>query len=215
VINGSNTGLASPLALALDSAGNLYVANCGCGFGPPGATSVEEFAAGSNGNVSPIRTISGKRTQLGTIEGIALDQQGFIYIANSFSADVTVYGPHSNGDTAPKRILSGLDVPVGLAVSGKSLFVTAVTAGTISRFSRKAGGNVPPHTKFEIDWPPNPSGQSLAGITASPDGTIYVAGFSAPLVAQYAPNARGEAQPLSVISGASTQLVLPTFVFVN
>jgi len=215
VISGSNTGLASPDGLGLDQAGNLYVANCGCNYGPPGPTSMEEFGVGVNGNVAPIRAISGKRTQLNNIEGLALDKAGFIYVANSLSADVAVFGPHSNGDVAPKRTLSGLDVPVGLATSGKSLFVATVGSGTVERFSRKAGGSVPPRSKFEIDWSGCPSGQSLVGIAAGPNSTIYVAGFCAPLVAQYAQNARGRAQPLAVITGASTKLAVPVFVYAN
>jgi sugar lactone lactonase YvrE len=216
VISGMNTGLASPLAMAIDSADNLYVVNCNeCHYGPPGTTSVEEFAAGSSGNVSPIRTISGKRTQLGVIEGIALDAKGSIYVANSFSAEVTVYGRHANGDAQPERVLTGVSVPVGLAVISRNLFITAVDQGEIARYSRKAAGNAQPRSRFAVNWPPDPSGQSLAGIAGAPDGTLYVAGFSAPLIAQYAAKSEGNAQPLAEIEGSNTQLVEPTFVFVR
>ena len=216
VISGSNTGLASPVALALDSAGNLYVVNCAqCGFGPPGTTSVEEFAIGSNGNVAPLRTISGDRTQLGLIEGIALDRKGSIYIANSLSSQVTVFDHRAHGNAQPQRVLNAPRVPVGLAIVGSSLFATAVWQGTISRFTRKAAGDASPRSTFAIGWSANPSGQFLGGIAGAPDGTLYVAGFSAPVIAQYSADANGRARPLKEIQGANTGLVFPTFVFVR
>ena len=110
VIEGAATGLAfATRAGALDSAGNLYVANCGteCNYGPPGPTSVEEFAPGSNGNIAPMRTISGGRTQLGQADGIAVDDKGDIYVGTAKQQAVTVYGPRAHGDSRPIRVLSG------------------------------------------------------------------------------------------------------------
>jgi hypothetical protein len=217
VISGPATGLASPVALAIDSSDNIYVANCAiCGFGPPGVTSVEEFAAGSNGDVTPMRVIAGRRTQLEAVEGIALDEHGFIYVANSFTErSVTVFGPNAHGNAPPKRVLNTIGAPVGLAVIGSHLFVTSVWTGQIVRFARRASGNASPHSTFSVQWSGNASGQSLSGIAAAPDGSLYVAGYSAPLIAQFAATATGRAAPLSQIEGSNTGLVLPAFVFVR
>ena len=55
-ITGANTGIDWPFGVASDTSGNIYVATCGniCDIhaAPP---SLLEFAAGSVGNVAPIR----------------------------------------------------------------------------------------------------------------------------------------------------------------
>jgi hypothetical protein len=66
-INGSNTGLAAPQAVAVDSAGNVYVTN----FGGAGQ-SVTEYAPGATGNVTPIATIQGASTGLNGPVGITV-----------------------------------------------------------------------------------------------------------------------------------------------
>jgi 6-phosphogluconolactonase (cycloisomerase 2 family) len=56
-IEGSQTGLNQPNAVALSASGNIFVTNYN-------ADSVTVYAAGANGNVAPIRAISGPNTEL-------------------------------------------------------------------------------------------------------------------------------------------------------
>jgi hypothetical protein len=218
VISGSNTGLASPLGLALDGAGDIFVANCGtqCNYGPAGPTSIEEFAAGSNGNVAPVRTISGSRTQLGQADGIAVDGAGYIYVGTAAQQAVTVYRPQANGNAAPIRVISGpntqIDGPDSVAVDSNGIYVTAISRGYIERFPRMAGGNVPPSAILHLNW------QQVNVVFTSSDRTVYATGIdstSIPLIAHYAARAHGHPTPLTVISGPSTQLVNPTFEYVR
>lgn len=65
VITGAATGLAYPLALALDSAGRLYVTNLAAG-------SITVYAAGATGNAIPIATISGQGTGISGPSGVAV-----------------------------------------------------------------------------------------------------------------------------------------------
>jgi hypothetical protein len=218
VITGSNTGLASPLGLALDGAGDIFVANCGtqCNYGPSGPTSIEEFAPGSNGNVAPVRTITGSRTQLGQADGIAVDEAGYIYVGTAAQQAVTVYRPHARGNAAPIRVISGpntrIDGPDDVAVDAHGIYVTAISRGYIERFPRRGGGNVPPSAILRLNW------QQVNVVLTAPDLTIYMTGIdssSTPLIAQYTAKAHGHAVPLTVISGPSTQLVNPTWVYVR
>lgn len=71
VISGSNTGLTSPIGIGVDSVGNIYVVNSS-NAGGGAAGSVTVYAAGSNGNVTPIQTISGGDTGLFSPMGLAL-----------------------------------------------------------------------------------------------------------------------------------------------
>jgi hypothetical protein len=70
VIAGSNTQLVYPIGIALDSKDNVYVADDHAG--PSGGGSINVFSRGANGNVAPIRTITGSATQLSTTIGIAV-----------------------------------------------------------------------------------------------------------------------------------------------
>jgi hypothetical protein len=132
--NADQTGLTNPSALALDNRNNIYVANDGS-IGD-GVDSVTIYAAGSNGNVAPMATISGPLTQLKQTGGVAVDSIGNIYVANAASDgggvdSITVYPPGSNGNVAPamrltngtltknaviQGSLTGLDQPSALAI---------------------------------------------------------------------------------------------------
>ncbi len=61
-IGGSNTGLYRSGGIAVDESGKIYIANGQMVL--QGPSSVTVYAAGSNGNVGPIQTITGPDTQL-------------------------------------------------------------------------------------------------------------------------------------------------------
>ncbi|MGC1399676.1 NHL repeat-containing protein [Candidatus Binatus sp.] len=126
-----NTELAIPFAIALDSTGNVYVANAAGGI--DGLGSVTEYGAvgSSTGvlNVAPITAIvgddTGDNTGLDSPTGVALDPSGNIYVTNDGSAvggadSVAVYATGSNGNVAPSATISGpltgLSAPQGIVV---------------------------------------------------------------------------------------------------
>jgi hypothetical protein len=89
--------------MAIDSIGNLYV-NCNCQRGP----AILEFSPTANGNVAPIRTISGALT-LVYGGGIAVDATGNIYhstTTNYVTQSVMKYSPTATGNVAPDSILT-------------------------------------------------------------------------------------------------------------
>ena len=138
-ISGEKTKLDSPQGIALNAAGKIYVTNDG-GIGPGAADSINVYAPNTNGNVAPIATIAGPNTQLKLPQGIAVDSDGKIYVANDGNLEdpaedasryddrpradpansITVYPPGSHGNVAPiARIngpLTGLGHPMGIAV---------------------------------------------------------------------------------------------------
>jgi sugar lactone lactonase YvrE len=79
-IGGSLTGLSAGNigGIAIDSTGNVYISTSSANGGV-----IKVFAPTANGNVAPIRTISGSSTQLGTLGGIQLDAVGNIYVIST------------------------------------------------------------------------------------------------------------------------------------
>lgn len=115
-ISGSYTKLSNPYQLSLDSSNNIYVAN----YAGASGINVLEFAAGSNGNLAPIKTIAGTKTKLDGTDGIALDASGNEYAANYQGASITVYQAGSNGNRKPIRFIkgskTGINGPEGITI---------------------------------------------------------------------------------------------------
>jgi len=119
-IQGSATGLSDPQAIAIDKNGNIYVANEHT-KGIENNT-ITVYSAGSTGNVAPIQTIGGSNAGLSNPSGIAVDNSGKIYVANSSDNTVTVYLAGSTGNVPPSTTIGGYDTglsnPSGVAVDG-------------------------------------------------------------------------------------------------
>jgi hypothetical protein len=139
-IVGSNTGLNSPRGIALDGAGNIYVANGG---------GITVYAAGASGNATPTATITGSNTGLNGPFGIALDGAGNIYVANETGNSITVYAAGASGNATPTATIvggnTGLNTPVGIALDGSgNIYVTNFDANSITVYAAGASGNATP-----------------------------------------------------------------------
>jgi sugar lactone lactonase YvrE len=99
-ITGSATRLNGPMGVAVDRAGNIYVAN-EWGTGPG---SVTVYRAGANGDARPLRILAGAATGLGAPAAVALDPHDTLYVVNA-AGSVTVYEPGASGNAAPVRTI--------------------------------------------------------------------------------------------------------------
>jgi hypothetical protein len=103
-LSGALTTLAvgSPQAIATDTAGNLYVTNV-----VNGVSSILIFEPTAAGNTPPLRDITGSNTTLGCVGGIALDNQGFLYVVSvptcgsTASPSVLKFSTTGDGNIAP------------------------------------------------------------------------------------------------------------------
>ena len=150
-IGGANTGLANPWGVVLDASGNVFVANLGGGSAH--SSSVTVYAAGSVGNVAPLRTICGARTKLDGPYQLVLDSSSNIHVANGpYNGDINslpVYAAGANGNVAPIQTIMGkrtkLDSPEGIALDGNGNTYAANTqSDTVTIYPASATGNVKP-----------------------------------------------------------------------
>ncbi|MGH7813206.1 MAG: SBBP repeat-containing protein [Candidatus Binataceae bacterium] len=241
-ITGSNTGLANPYAIAVDSSGNVYVANCeSCVNDGAGPDSVDIYPAGSNGNVAPISTITGSNTGLDYPYAIAVDSSGNVYVANcSYSCgldltpesdSITVYPAGSNGNAAPIATITGsntgLYAPLGIAVdSSGNVYVANVNddltfgdAGIVTVYPTGSNGNVAPIAAITDAYSENNGGSLAGGIAVDSSGNVYVANCgicgsgSVPDSIDVLPaGSNGNVVPSASIAGSNTGLSVPTGV---
>lgn len=209
-----------PFGVALDSSGNVYVANSQ-------GQSITEYAAGS---YQFVRKIQGDYTGLYPA-GLTIDARGKIYAVNNCFCNsnspptITVYASTAHGDAQPLRTIgpeSELYYPQGgIAVNAKGE-VLVTTAGYsrpgVLVFARRARGDDEPirtisgsktHVSNQVD-----------GLALDSAGNIYVtnsSGFSSGpgSVLVFAPTAKGNVRPIREIVGTKTGLVAPVGIAVR
>ena len=220
-IFGSNTGLADPSGIALDSSLNIYVINNGGSvIGSGGTTvsaSVTEYAAASSGNVAPIATITGQFDPT----GIALDSADNIYVVDAGCGPcVNVYAAGSSGAATPIAVISNassgsttaLDNPNAVAVdSAANIYVANDGAqigdsDTVTVYPAGSGTGVVPSATIVG----SNTGLNFANFVAFDSSkNIYVTNLGSNSVTVYPAGSNGNTTPSTTISGANTGLDLP------
>ena len=82
------------MGLAIDSSGDLFVANVD-------GSSVTEYAPGASGNAAPKATISGASTGLSNPHGLGFDSSGRLFVANAGTRSPST--PPAPAGTWPRR----------------------------------------------------------------------------------------------------------------
>ena len=150
--------LSTPLSMAVDATGQLYVLCGGLDYqflpsiSPLGAVAVypPDSDGYTTGLVSPSRTIQGASTQLSYVSDLALDNSGNIYVtaspASGAAGAVLEFSANQSGNVAPSRTLmhsgklfSGLDVDAaGMVYVGET--TSTGTDAEIAVFAATASG---------------------------------------------------------------------------
>lgn len=121
--------LATPIGVAVDSQGNLYVSDALMGV-------VRLFAPPFSNGMTPTQSITGLANPL----GLLIDAQGNLYVADSRNNRVLVYeGPVLGGDSTPDRVYGQPDFESTTANQGGP--VTADTLNFPAGVGMDAAGN--------------------------------------------------------------------------
>lgn len=106
-IAGSHTRMNDGYNVAIDpTTQRLFVAD-------ENNNTVQIFAAGANGNATPVAWLSGKNTQIDYPYGIAVDDAGYIYVGNCPQTGtypqgaILVFAPGAHGDVKPIQTIAG------------------------------------------------------------------------------------------------------------
>ena len=216
-------GICDPRSIAIDSIGNIYVANFD-------NNSVMVFPPGSNGRARPSAVISGSNTGLNRPDAIALDLNDNIYVGNYDANTVTVFAAKSNGNVAPSATIDGtdtflcgirsiaLDVKENLYVGNiGGLPVCSSASASITVYPPKSNGDSLPS---KIISGSNTGLSFPNGIALDASGNIYVAQPLSPdggldTVSVFAAGSNGNITPSATISGPATGLNSPAGVAVD
>ena len=200
-------------ALAVDTAGNLYV-SANTGTAPSIVYEILEYAPGATGTATPTNTITSGSFSA-AIPSIAVDSTGEVYALSGNSISVFAAGAGSNA--TPLRQIAGalttLNSASAIAVdAAQNIYVANTAGGNILVFSSTQTGNVASAgilsgTSTVIGVP--------CGVAVDSAGDIYVASFNQPsnssAVLEFAPGATGNVAPIRMLTAvASDTLGLAT-----
>jgi hypothetical protein len=150
VIGGNATTIVGigPIPIAVDSADNVYISTAD----PLVPDSILIFNSSANGNVPPTNVIGGPATTINSIQGLAVDSAGNIYVSNipsdqSALQDILVFSAGSTGNVPPIRTISGSATTitgVGNLASDSAGNIYVLNGVNLLKFAPNATGNVAP-----------------------------------------------------------------------
>lgn len=202
-IVGSNTKIYEPEGLAVSRQGLVAVSNS--------QNDVTEYAAGADGNVAPLGTMTcGGPSGAGwSPMQLAFDEGGNLYVQfvggyHASSGAIEVYPPNQqSGCVVSNQIITGDSTELpgfgGLAVGGGMIYTAYGSAVEVFRTSDN--GNVAPRYKIEGS---KTGLQNVDALAVDKNGYLYVSNTTD--IAVFAPKARKNATPVAVISGPNTQI---------
>jgi DNA-binding beta-propeller fold protein YncE len=180
-------------------------------------SSIRVYKASVDGDVPPVRTLKGNRTQLAWPMGLTVDKpRNELLVANYASNSILIFPIDASGDVAPARFIggprTGIVGPVGVSVDTKRNEIWVANYGdhTAVVFDRLASGDVAPKRIIRNA----PQGTPTTGFTNAASAAydpkreeVLVPNcVSVPRISTFARYASGNVAPDRTIEGQLTHL---------
>jgi hypothetical protein len=189
--SGSPTVFLSPSGIAIDSAGNLYIADTGNhSIKKVTSAGVATVLAGSDGSVGTADG-AGTAARFNSPAGVAVDSGGIVYVADTgngtirkIATDGTVStfagSPSSRGDANGTGSAALFRTPTGIAVnSSNEIYVADSTSRTIRKITINADVSTVTGTALTAGDANGPAARALysspTGLAISGTAPIYIA----------------------------------------
>lgn len=212
VITGSNTELSTPFGVGTNGkvivVGNIAHSGLVCKGCASSTIHLLIWGTGvPGGNTPPSREITGQNTMLQAPEGVAVDEEGDIFVADSGANAILVFAGTSRGNVAPIGVISGSNTtllnPTRIALDGQdNMWVSNGGSSSILEFAAADFGNVAPVVTIMG------SKTLLAGVAgiAVTRGWIFATNYILNDVLVFANGSNGNVPPARIISGSFSQL---------
>ena len=195
-LNPLGTGFTTPQAVAVDSVGNVFVADAG-------ANTITEFAAGSTTGTA----LSTGSVKLSGPNGIAVDAAGDVFIADTGNNHIVeipvVSGALASSSTA--TFTAGLSAPNGLAFDASGNLYIADTGNKRGVVIVNRNGTLDFTTPISFGTGLN----APSAVTIDPSGIVYLADAGSGEVIKFTQPVGGAAQ-ITVVSGLNAPSGLAT-----
>jgi len=192
-------------SLAVSPDGTIYAASQASGS--PQNPKILVFAQGANGNVAPVRTITGPSTMMQAVLSVSYFFTG-IAVADA-TQHVYFFSTNADGDVAPKRTLNdGAGIVTGSSFNGVgALYLSRYefTSSTVLAYIAGAMANATPLLALAG---PTTKLTAADGVATDEASNVFVtnADPSGAAILVFDEAATGDVAPIRTISGASTTL---------
>jgi sugar lactone lactonase YvrE len=226
-ISGSSTTLGCPTGVYISPHGTIYVADP-CSL--QGYPTIDEFAAGSSGNVAPVSWIGGATTTLSFPQGISIDSKGNLWVIDTFGPWIDEFSSslvsgQNNVAPAGKITSSALVEPDEIYIDyqshiwvgdldGGASFTPAVSEPALYEFNGAAGTQNAPLCTIAGSNTGITSTTGQVSVAVDNGGYVYAVDAESPQVSIFDPGQCGNVTPAYTIGGANTSLTYPAAILV-
>jgi 6-phosphogluconolactonase (cycloisomerase 2 family) len=207
LLGGSNSVIGPSEGIAIDHNGLIYVSAYDTTNAYNSQLNITVFAAGSTGNATPVRRITGAATLLTQPSGMAFDSSNDLWVGN-YGGALQEFAASANGNVAPTASVSGTNTkfsnPFSVAIDSNNRVIVGDYDGTsVSIFAANPTGNATP---VSVISGANTGFQQVGSVGVDALNNIYVTDFTTNSISVFPSTANGNVFPTLVISGSSTLL---------